>query len=235
MLEHKDAIYARFSKYMRPSHWIRISSSQHAVDELCGRLLESVGGQKATGTFYLKGSYSWGGMSVTKVQVTSGWCPDLAAAVRSLQKSTHQQCFCLQAEVTGFTEQELRHWFVAMAEPTSSASVPAPMRWRHCLTLKTKSDHTLTACVAAPLHVDSVACHDLAHKMMEENRPFFQELLRMGLHALRIDCGYDLVRKQAFFNEFAAAPDASMFTQTHLHDLVWRVGEQMAAGLWQLL
>jgi hypothetical protein len=177
---------------------------------------------------------------VRKVEIAHGECRELESMVKEMAAKTNQRCFGLQHFVAGFAANEFRHWYIAMP----SVDAPrAPLVWIPLFILRSSfQTHAdggarVQSSVTSPLHVDTVACRLLVDELLRapEYRDFFQNLLRIGIRALRLDCGYNSATRKAFLSEFACSPDASSWTAVHSQDLPWRVGQQLGAQLASLL
>jgi hypothetical protein len=179
-------------------------------------------------------------MSVRKIEIHQGLCAQLLKHVRCFVQEQHQVCIGIQREVPGFQDAEFRHWCVA--DDVVAAGME---RWRRVLTLKTSYNprtRKITAESCTPLHTDSKACDTLVAQMLRGNslvgdssRLFLERIYSLGIRALRIDCGYNADTDTAFLNEFATAPDASMWSHVHDQDLAYVIGKDMADDVWSTL
>jgi len=109
-------------------------------------------------------------------------------------------------------------------------------RWRHVLTIKTQiaMEGAVWAEQFQPMHGPGLRVAALIDNMLEERAPFFEELRRLGLPALRIDCGFDEATQRPFFNEFSAC-EAYMWSELHGQDLAYVVGRSLGDGMWTQL
>jgi hypothetical protein len=229
MVEHKDKIYARFNKFMLPARWVAVSAVQGSVERLAASLLGFCSQQgRGDGRYFIKGSFSFAKLCGQAITVTGGQCPELVNVLRSWVEEGHQTAIGIQPFMPGFDEFELRTWLVADQ---------VAGRWRSALTIKTQMGEkgaAMSTELYLPMHGAGLRIAQLVDDMLLERAPFFEELLKLGLPALRVDCGYDRTEQRAFFSEFSAC-EAFMWSQVHGQDLAYVVGRAMGDAVWTRL
>jgi len=227
MVEHKDKIYSQFNKFMLPARWVKMDAVEGSVERLASSLLGFCYQQgRGDGRYFIKGSLSCGKICGKEITITDGQCPELVEVLREWVEKQHQTAFGIQPFMPGFDEFELRTWLVADR---------VAGRWRSALTIKTQFAHGVaTVELYQPIHGKGLRIAQLVDDMLLQRASFFEQLLQLGLPALRVDCGYDDAGKRAFFSEFAAC-QASMWTEVHDQDLAYVVGREMGEAMWTKL
>ena len=229
MVEHKDKVYARFNKFMLPARWVAVSAVQGSVERLAASLLGFCSQQgRGDGRYFIKGSFSFAKLCGRCITVAGGQCPELLEVLRTWVDEGHQTAIGIQPFMPGFDEFELRTWLVA-DQVTG--------RWRSALTIKTQmaeQGNAMSTELYQPMHGAGLRIAQLVDDMLSERAPFFDELLQLGLPALRVDCGYDHAGQRAFFSEFSAC-DAFMWSEVHGQDLAYVVGRAMGDAVWTRL
>lgn len=248
-LENKDDVYHKFSFVMLPTVWLAVALSGQAES----RLLEFTTTatwlvhQRAPGRYVLKASYSDSGRAVrTDINVVvnaSGerLVPDrlLETMIEYNEKYNHIK-FGLQPFVDDFPTNEFRHWYMALPDVNGARTFRLVAAVRSKFT--GSPVQRLSGVTSSPLDTASIACYDLAQRIMTgagaHDQQFIElrdDLLEMGCYALRVDCGYDSANNRAFLNELTAPADAAIFTHAHETELVWKLGEMLAEGVMELL
>lgn len=163
--------------------------------------------------------------------------PLLVTAMLKMYKEYQQLTFGLQPLIPSFRTNEFRHWYMALP------GVNGVRCFRLVTTVRTSySTHKppiFSGAISAPVDTESIACFDLAQRIMTSSEPLFRtfqsELLAAGCFALRVDCGFNPETGEAFLNELTAPSDAAMLTHAHETELVWRLGHILAEGVVELL
>jgi hypothetical protein len=222
ILEHKDKIFSRLNKYMLKALWVSVAAVNHSLPRLAEALLGFCRRLNPNAPYFIKGSFSFGGICAKRVVVEDGGCSELLPLLAHFVQAEHQHAVGIQPYVEGFEAFELRTWLIADAQ--------ARLKRRPALTVRTgiTSDRYMAAEQFQPLHGPGLRVAQLVDDMLIECADFFEQLLALKLPALRVDCGWDPVAQRAFFNEFSAAGDANMWSEVHGQDLAYVVGR--AAG-----
>lgn len=225
-VENKEQVFNKFNKFMQPARWTTMRSVNSDTAMLAKTLLHFPRA-RGDGQYFVKASCSCDADCAKAITVTKGECKELEPLLAEWATTMHQQCFGIQPFVPGFGDFELRTWVV----PDH-----ATKRWRQVLTIKTRltSKGELWGELFQPLHEPGLRVAHLVDSMMTERAPFFEQLRLDGVPALRIDCGYDLASKEAFFNEFAVC-EAWMWSHVHGQDLAYIVGRAAGDRLFEKL
>lgn len=228
LLEQKDLVYSRFNQFMLPAVWIPLSAVNFDLQRLADALLRCSRRSGGSGSYVVKGSFSFSSYCVQRIEINQYQCQPLLDFLRYIVKEQHQHCVGIQPYVAGFEHRELRTWLV----PDSVTN-----RWRSALTIRTTSDGTggVTGELYQPLHGAALRVAQLVDDMLEQQKEFFERVRSLGVPALRIDCGFCDQRQQAFFNEFAPAGDAHMWSETHGQDLAYVIGCSMGKRVFDLM
>jgi hypothetical protein len=185
----------------------------------------------------LSGTHGECANRVHPVDIVDGECPALEAIVVELTARWTQSHIARQQAIPQFERNEYRHWCIAVSVAEGVS------RWINCFSLK--SGHSLLdpelldVSLSAPISPESVACQLLVEHLLSVREgpihDFFQELLRQGMPAIRIDCGYDYAEKRPFFNEFAIPTDASYWPTVHNLDLPLHIAKKIGFLLFHAL
>jgi len=250
LLENKDDVYKKFQSVMLPTVWLpvarpdsNVALRRDAFQETASWLVHRL----PSGRYVLKASYADCAQAVrTDIQLEASASGSnavparLVAAMEEFHRDFHQIKFGLQRFIEDLPANEFRHWYMALPDNNGTRT------FRLVATVRTKysgpSPQVMSAVASSPLDPESVACYDLAQRIMtgtgDGNQAFIQlrdDLLEIGCYALRVDCGYDRAERKAFLNELTAPADAAIFTHAHETALVWKLGEMLAEGVIELL
>jgi hypothetical protein len=231
LLEQKDQIYSRLNAYMLPAVWISLDAVNGDVSKLAVALLRTC---KKNGRYFVKGSCSQQSICADPITVRNRSCSVLVSILQRYVNVHHQRSVGIQPFSKGFEDLELRTWLIP--DPDTN-------QWRSVLTIKTNTEPgspSWSAQLFQPLHTPGLRVARLIERMLAEECDFFEQVRRLGVPALRIDCGYDpdlgpSEDRGAFLSEFASAPDGIMWTDTHGQDLAYVIGRAMGDGVWKTM
>jgi hypothetical protein len=168
------------------------------------------------------------------VTIKNGDSEELEVAVMLFILRWNQPHIGIQRAVEGFETNEYRAWCVAPPHEHGQ-----PSRFRYSFMVKTSKPpgkKETTAELHAPIYEPAIKCLDLVQQLLSESSgshlDYFQRLLRLGVPAVRIDCGFNQSTGQAFVSEFAIPPDSNMWTEIHKFDLIAHTSNRMAEMLW---
>lgn len=249
LLENKDRVYQKFQSVMLHTVWTaaarpesNVALSRDALQEAAAWLVDG----RPAGRYVLKASYADCAQAVrTDIQLdvsasgSSAIPARLVDAMQEFHDRFHQLKFGLQQFIEDFPTNEFRHWYMALPDNNGTRT------FRLVATVRTKYSgaipQQMTAVGSSTLDPESIACYDLAQRIMagtgDGNQAFIglrENLLEIGCYALRVDCGYDRAERKAFLNELTAPADAAIFTHAHETALVWKLGEMLAEGVIEL-
>lgn len=252
-LENKDEVYKKFKSVMLPTVWSPVArpgstvALNHAAFVAAASWLVE---KQPSGRYVLKASYADCAQAVrTDIQLVASASGSnavpavparLVGAMEEFHRDFHQIKFGLQRFIDDLPANEFRHWYMALPDNNGTRT------FRLVATVRTKysgpSPQVMSAAASGPLDAESIACYDLAQRIMTGtgagDQAFIQlraDLLGIGCYALRVDCGYDRAEHKAFLNELTAPADAAIFTHVHETALVWKLGEMLAEGVIELL
>jgi len=233
LLEQKQQVFARFRSIMLPTVWRLVQGDTEAEDELLAQRLVD---KQAPGRYVLKGSWSDCAQAVHTdiVLAGNGKVPEhLLKCIADLRTRYHQRCVGLQPFVAGFSDNEFRHWCVAMPDARGQLRfrVAASVRSIYTRTPGVKVQ-TLSCRNSGPIQQDAALAADLVEELLRDAKyeAWRRDLLTAGCRAVRIDCGITPDRR-AFLNELTSPTNTSIFAHAHELELTWWLGRRAAESM----
>jgi hypothetical protein len=125
----------------------------------------------------------------------------------------------------------------AAAAPSASAAAASPAKcWRIAVALVSLYQSERVAALASgPYEYAEQQCFGFVEWLLKAHAPFFDNLLQLGMPALRVDCFYSPEENTVLLNELTVPNDAMMFTHCHNQSLPRLIAESFGDGLFEQL